>query len=138
VVILNEVDKIGGGSASSSGTQTSMADALLPLLEQGTAQRFRCPASGLDHDLSRVNWILTANRIECINSILRSRLEAIHVPSLSYCDFELYIDLIIPAQDRDAVKSILAGLAPSTPLTLRHITRLTDRLYGSDLDQYLH
>ena len=129
-VILNEIDKIGSGSVSGSGTRTSMADALLPLLERGTAQRFRCPASGLDHDLSRVNWILTGNKVGRIDPILRSRLEPMQIPALSRCDFDLYIDLTIPVDDRAAVRRVLDGLKPSEALTLRHITRLADRLRG--------
>ena len=75
VMIVNEVDKIGPGMSGSKGTRTSMSDALLPLLEPTTARRFRCPASGLDHDLSRVVWIATANRIDRIEPALLSRFE---------------------------------------------------------------
>ena len=138
IIILNEIDKVGRGATSGSGTRTSMLDALLPLLERGTAKQFRCPASGLDHDLSRVNWILTANQVDHIDPVLRSRLEPIQVPALSRCDLDLYIDLAIPAEDRDVVRHILEGLAPSAQLTLRHISRLADRLRGSEPDHFLN
>lgn len=138
IVIINEIDKIGRGSSSTSGTRTSMSDALLPLLEPGTAARFRCPASGLDHDLSRINWVMTANEINHIDPVLRSRLEPIEVPALNRADLDLYIDLAIPEADRDVVRRILTELAPGPQLTLRHIRRLADRLRGSEPDHLIN
>lgn len=138
LVIINEIDKVGRGSNSASGTRTSMSDALLPLLERGTAAKFRCPASGLDHDLSRINWVLTANEIDIIDPVLRSRLEPIRVPSLSHTDLDLYIDSAIPEANREAVRRIVSNLAPGPQLTLRHIHRLADRLRGSEPDYFIN
>lgn len=138
IVIINEVDKIGRGATSGSGTRTSMADALLPLLERSTAAQFRCPASGLDHDLSRINWVLTANEIDLIHPVLRSRMEPIEVPALSRGDLDLYIDLAIPTEDRDVVRRILEELPLGPQLTLRHIHRLAKRLQGSEQEHFLN
>ncbi|MFT5967169.1 MAG: hypothetical protein ACI9ND_001082 [Yoonia sp.] len=138
LIIINEIDKIGRGSSATSGTRTSMSDALLPLLERGTAARFRCPASGLDHDLSRINWIATANEISHVDPVLRSRLEPVEVPSLSHAALNLYIDLAIPETDRAAMRRILSDVALGPQLTLRHIRRLADRLRGSEQDHFIN
>lgn len=108
------------------------AQGLLPLLERGTAARFRCPAS--DHDLSRINLIATANEISHIDPVVRSRLEPVEVPSLSQDALDLYIDLAIPETDRAAMRCILSDVE----LTLHHIRRLADRLRGSERDHFIN
>jgi ATP-dependent Lon protease len=130
-VIINELDKVGAGMTSTSGTRSSMSDALLPLLDPTTAARFRCPASGLDCDLSRILWIATANEGDRIDPVLRSRLEAVEVPALDRDDLEQYVDLVIPEEDRGTVRRMLADLPVGPRLTLRHVRRLADRLRGS-------
>jgi ATP-dependent Lon protease len=137
-MIINEVDKVGGGISSTSGTRSSMSDALLPLLEPSTASRFRCPASGLDCDMSRVIWIATANEPDRIDAVLRSRLEAIEVPALGREDLEQYVDLVIPEEDRGAVRRLLADLPVGPRLTLRHVRRLANRLRGAERQDMLH
>jgi hypothetical protein len=49
-----------------------------------------------------------------------------------------YIGLAILVEDCDAVRRILDGLAGSTPSTLRHMSRLADRLRGSAPDCFLN
>lgn len=138
LIVINEIDKVGHSTKSGTGTRTSMSDALLPLLERSTAARFRCPASGLEFDLSRINWVLTANEVSAIDPVLRSRLEPVEVPSLSHADLDLYIDLTIPEADRELVRQIVSELTTGPQLTLRHISRLADRLRGSELGHFMN
>ena len=78
IVFVDELDK-AGVAYSSRGTATSAHNALLSLVEPGTAQRWPCPYFGLRFDMSHVNWILAANAVAHLPAPLRSRLRIVTV-----------------------------------------------------------
>ncbi|MFN3955736.1 MAG: AAA family ATPase [Pararhodobacter sp.] len=78
IVFVDELDK-AGVAYSSSGASTSAHNALLSLVEPGTAQRWPCPYFGLRFDMRHVNWILAANAIAPLPAPLRSRLRIVSV-----------------------------------------------------------
>lgn len=81
LVILNELDRIGGGLTSgSSGSRTSMSDALLPLLDRESAERWTCAATRIQYDMSKILWVLTSNTIQGIDPALLSRCMVFTVP----------------------------------------------------------
>lgn len=79
LVLINEVDRIGG-LTSTSGSRTSMSDALLPLLDTASARRWTCPASRVEFDMSKLLWILTTNTLSGVDPALLSRCRIFTVP----------------------------------------------------------
>ncbi|WP_425040933.1 AAA family ATPase [Primorskyibacter sp. S187A] len=130
VFVVDEIDKVGGGMTSSSGTRSNMCDALLPLLDRGSARQFRCPVSGLVCDMSGINWVLTANYVETIPMPLRTRVEVVHVPALSLDDF-LEAAEVVCSQDAEvsaAVKDLIRTSFGRSGFSPRHVVRFAERL----------
>jgi hypothetical protein len=75
LIVVDEIDK-----AARSVHNGSLQDSLLQFLEPENSAAFRDPALELTCDLSRVNYILTANEIEPISRPLRDRCRVIRVP----------------------------------------------------------
>lgn len=69
VVILDEIDKVGD-----SVQHGHPLEALLPLLEPGTAARFRDPFLDRVIDASQITWLATANETGTLPQALRSRM----------------------------------------------------------------
>lgn len=134
VMIINEIDKTGKGMISTSGSRSSLSDALLPLLERSTAKHFRCPATTMTLDLSDVSWFLTANNIEEIDPVLLSRMRVIHVRRLTIDDVMTYIETHHTDLDArtifDLRMAIIRGW--SRAVTLRHIDRIIDGIRSND------
>jgi len=132
VIVVNEVDKAGGGMMSTSGNGTSLINALLPVLDERTAQEFRCPATGLVCDLSGITWILTANNVDMIPAPLRTRCEMIEVPALTRSDFH-EAARVIGCDFDDADLKPVFDLIDSAHLikefSLRHVARAVEHCH---------
>ncbi len=74
LLILDELDKAGGSDGHGRPHH-----ALLSMLDPGSAKRWQDPCLLSACDLSAVNWIACANRIEPIPVALLSRLRIVHV-----------------------------------------------------------
>lgn len=74
LVIIDEIDK---AARSHNG---SLQDAVLQFLEPSSAVAFRDPSIELTVDVSRVNYVLTANTLETISRPLRDRCRIIRIP----------------------------------------------------------
>lgn len=101
VVIIDEVEK---ACASNMGDPVAT---LLDMLEPSTAARYFDGCLAAEIDLSHVNWVLTANRIDGLPAPLLSRVDIIEVagPGPSHAE------MILAALWRDVAHS--AGLPPS-------------------------
>jgi ATP-dependent Lon protease len=140
MVVINEIDRVGGGVVSNKGTRTSMSDALLPLLERTTAARFLCPASGLRCDLSGLTWILTANGTEGMDPALLSRLQLIRMPDLRPEDYRVFVDRACAGDEylvRDALK-IIEPVMGEPGFSLRHASRVVEDLRQMRDEPVLH
>ncbi|WP_417248600.1 ATP-binding protein [Celeribacter sp.] len=140
MVIINEIDKVGKGATSSSGSRSSMSDALLPLLERSTAKHFRCPATGVTVDLGDVSFILTANNINAIDPVLLSRMRVIQIPRLTIDDVMAYVETHHADLDpRDLFALRMAVIRNwSRAVTLRHIDRIVSELKAVNARPLLH
>lgn len=141
VVVVNEICRAGSGMTSSQGSRTSLSDALLALLDRGSCQRWRCPALRLDFDLSRVTWILTANRSDTIDPALLSRVRTVQVPKPTPAQVaqivrhklgDLDDDLVDQATDR--IAEAWAGRV----MTLRQVDAMCTRVRRALTGPRLH
>ena len=73
ILVIDEVDKISGDN------QQPVLPALLDLLEEQSARRFRDTSLDLVCDASRLIILATANDISCVPAPLRSRMQEIEV-----------------------------------------------------------
>jgi DNA polymerase III delta prime subunit len=132
VMVVDEVDK-AGTAYGTSGASTSLTTSLLQLLEPSSARHFECPFYRIPFDLSRVNWVMTANTLEHIPAPLRDRARLFILPKLSAEDAIAHFDwLTTNSEDeqgrtrcRDFIERMIAR---PEGLSLRQIRQLADAL----------
>ncbi|MFA6310755.1 MAG: AAA family ATPase [Sterolibacterium sp.] len=73
VMVIDEVDKLGGGNYSLQPT-------LLDMLEPTSARHFKDEFYDLEFDASRIVFVLTANTLRTVPEPLLSRVAVFHVP----------------------------------------------------------
>ena len=76
VIVVDEVEKTACGE---NGDQVAT---LLGMLERSTAARFFNGCLAVEIDLSHINWVLTANRIDRLPAPLLSRVDVVEVADL--------------------------------------------------------
>ncbi|UWR30968.1 AAA family ATPase [Sulfitobacter sp. W002] len=140
VITINEVEKAMGGVNTANGLNTSMISALFPMLEPSSAKAFRCPASGLVCDMSRINWMMTGNDIDMLPAPFLTRLEVIEVPGLSLEDYLEATEVLCPDDPEmlRAVRSFILDTHSTPGFSLRHIIRIIDRLAPSEESHFIH
>lgn len=141
VVLLNELDRVGGAARSTSGMRTSLSDALLPLLDRASASRWTCPALRLPFDMSRVVWVLTSNGLDGVDEALLSRVRVFRVPRPS-ADHVRAIALrrlgdIDPALAEHAAE-VIASAWSKRSMTLRQVDAMCDRVRRAATGPILH
>lgn len=80
LVIIDEIEK-SGTPKSDKGRAFSLANALLPLLEELTASQWTCPYFQNQFDMSFINWVFTSNSLRGLPEPLLSRIRVVSVPS---------------------------------------------------------
>lgn len=129
VVIINEIDKV-----SQPDIVSSLSHALLSLLEFETASAWTCPNLGVRIDMTHVNWLFTANRIDDIDPILRDRLRSVAVSQPS----GRVLDVLIRERGRGLSPEVLDHLCflardgehKGRPLSLRRILRALESAHA--------
>lgn len=101
VVIIDEVEK------AAADTVGDPVATLLGMLERSTAGRYFDGCLAAEIDISHVNWILTANRVDTLPAPLLSRVEVVEVAGPAPEHAELVLANLWRAVARDA------GLPPS-------------------------
>jgi ATP-dependent Lon protease len=141
VVIVNELCRAGSGMTSTKGGNTSLSDALLALLDRGSCRSWRCPALRVDFDLSRVSWILTANRIDMIDPALLSRVRLVHVPKPTAAHVAAIVRRKLGDLDEDLAchaAEMIAGAWAAKSLSLRQVDAMCERVRRSLTGPRLH
>jgi ATP-dependent Lon protease len=130
IMVINELDKASGGARTDKGTETSLINALLPLLDPHSADSWRCPASGLVCDLSRINWLFTANHLEGLSQPFLSRLEVIHIPALTETQYLQAVEVMCPDDDlvRETAQRFVREEWRRPAFSLRLLARTIQRL----------
>jgi hypothetical protein len=134
VFILDEIDK-SGTMRSKNGTVSSIQDALLPLLEPGTASEWHCPYFRQKLNMTRISWILTANWVELVPEPLRDRCVHIYCPRPSPADREAAVYAIARKSgisDPEIVARVISESISVTGISLRGISRIIQRLIAED------
>ena len=133
VVVVDEIDKSGGGM-SSSGRLHTFSNALLTLLEPDTARRWTCPYFRVGFDMSRISWILTANEAGTVPAPLLSRCQVVHI---SEPTVEQLMELAgregarrgLSAANMDAVLTVIGRLVweQDQSVSVRDVMRVLER-----------
>lgn len=130
LILLNELDRLGG-LTSTSGSRTSMSDALLPLLDTSSARRWTCPASRMELDMSKVMWVLTTNSLTGVDPALVSRCRVFTVPrpAAEHVE-ELVRDRLYDLDEELASEAaaMVAGEWSRRAITLRHVDSMISRI----------
>ena len=144
VIVVNEIDKVGERIGSTSGGVTTLTTALLQVLEPETAQRFECPVHRIRFDLSRLNWILTANELERVPKPLRDRCHIFHMPLVTPDVAAQMFDTLLrnfdASIDEDTCRLVRAAVIEAAEhghVSLRQIRRILERIVAAD-PQILH
>lgn len=140
LVLVNEFDRIGG-LTSTSGSRTSMSDALLPLLDQASARRWTCPASRVEFDMSKILWVLTTNTLNGVDPALLSRCRIFTVPRPSASHVaEIVRDRLFDL-DPDLASEVAEMVAREwsrRAITLRHVDAMVDKIKRALTGPRLH
>lgn len=141
IMVIDEIDK-GGTTYSMKGTSSSLTTLLLQLLEPGTARHFECPYFRLPFDLSRINWIMTANEVDHIPAPLRDRARVFVLPKLSPGDAVGHFERLTAGCDDgdygDRCRGFIAAMSERpVGINLRQIQQLADAV-GAPISQLLH
>lgn len=132
VVVIDEVDK-AGTAFSTSGHSTSMHSALLGLLEPVSAADWHCPYFQVGVDMSRVNWLMTANDASVLPVLLRSRVRAIHVDPPSKTELATFIEKevkrrCLPEDCVDQIKRVVETPLRNNAVTVRFVVKLLEEV----------
>lgn len=141
VIVINELCRAGSGMTSSKGARTSLTDALLALLDRGSSRRWRCPALRVDFDLSRVIWVLTANRTDTIDPALLSRVRTVNVPKPTAAHVATIVLRKLGDLDEDLAEQaaeVIATAWSKRSLTLRQVDAMCERVRRSLTGPRLH
>lgn len=141
VVLVNEVCRMGSGMSSSKGVGTSLSDALLALLDRGSCRCWRCPALRVDFDLSRVIWVLTANRVDTVDPALLSRVRTVQVPKPTAMQVVEIVRRKLGDLDEDLANNAAEMIAEAwsgRSITLRQVDAMCDRVRRSLTGPRLH
>lgn len=140
LVLVNEVDRIGG-LTSTSGSRTSLNDALLPLLDMASARRWTCPASRIEFNMSKLMWVLTTNSLTGVDPALISRCRVFTVPRPSGDHVaELVRDRLCDLDDDLAAEAaaMVAREWSRRAITLRHVDAMVSRIRRAANRPVLH
>lgn len=140
IVMINEADRIGVARGT-NGTRTSMADALLPLLDRSSAESWTCPALRLPFDMSRVLWVLTANGLDEIDQALLSRLRVFRVPRPSPDHVRAIVLHRLGDLDpnlADQASEVIAEAWRRRSMTLRQVDAMCERVRRAATGPLLH
>ncbi len=121
VIVIDEVEK------SACGGMGDPVATLLGMLERSTANRYFDGCLAAEIDLSRVNWILTANRLDRLPAPLLSRLDVVEVrgPGPEHAEMVLATLWQDVAHDLGLPALALPRIAPPAEAALLRLFRNT-------------
>jgi SpoVK/Ycf46/Vps4 family AAA+-type ATPase len=118
-----------------------MSDALLPLLDRSSSERWTCPALRLPFDMSRVLWVLTANGMEGVDEALLSRVRVFRVPRPSTEHVRAIVLHRLGDLDSDLAdqaSEVIAEAWRRRSMTLRQVDAMCERVRRAATGPLLH
>jgi len=143
VITVDEICK-AGIARSTSGVTTSVVHALLGLIEPMSASSWECPFYKLSFDMSRISWIMTANRMDTIPEPLRTRCRVVQLSGMSVEELMAAAQIIgrekgLAADTVEPIRRLLKAYPEGHPsLNVRTVTRLLDGLQSVASRPTLH
>ena len=140
IIVIDEIDKVGE-VRSDRGTRFALADALLPLLEPLSAQRWSCPYFRVSFDMSWIGWVLTSNDLRRVPAPLVSRCRVVEVPPLAGPHLAGFARRqgAVRGLSEEATEVLAERLQRgAAPLDLRAVLRLIDGLAAREHRPQLH
>ena len=86
LIAIEDVDRAGGGERNGR-----MADTLMAMLDPETAAAWLDECLQVEADLSRVSWVLTANRLDRVPASMRGRCRIVRFPRPRVGDFDVLL-----------------------------------------------
>ncbi len=86
LIMIDEVDKV-----AIEARNGRMTDTLLTLTESSTSKAWPDECLGVPCDLSRINWVMTANRLDLVEPLLRGRCRVVEVGRPRPKDFDILL-----------------------------------------------
>lgn len=133
VIVVDEICK-APTVYTTKGSEHSISDALLGLLEPISASRYECPFFRVPFDLSCVSWILTSNYLDRVPEPLRTRCSIVQCSGLSKDHMMLVARRLSekhglsPAAHYAALEAVdRLSDTLSRPTDLRDVRRIIDR-----------
>lgn len=133
VIVIDEIDKAPADiSTDRSGRIPGIVDTILDMSEPSSSGEWTCPHLNVRFDLSRVSWVMTANRIDRVPAPLRDRFRVIPIerPTLT----ELVTVGYLRASERlgdDAAALIVDALVSADQRGLQPTLRTVERMIES-------
>ncbi|WP_165802886.1 AAA family ATPase [Pelagivirga sediminicola] len=143
IITVDEICK-SGIIESTNGATTSVLHALLGLIEPMSARSWECPFYKLAFDMSRISWIMTANRLDTIPEPLRTRCRIVRLSGMSVDELMFAAhDIGCDRKLEESAIEPLRGLLASYPeghhsLNLRTVTRLIEGLEAVQARPMVH
>ncbi|PYE82202.1 AAA family ATPase [Pseudoroseicyclus aestuarii] len=132
LILVDELEK-AAAVESTAGHRTSAHAVLLGLLDPASAALWTCPYFGIRFDMSRVNWLFTANDTRGIPAPLLSRLRIARLQPLTpeqLAGFALQEASArgLEREEAEGLANLLRGLHPGRGADLRLVLGLLDDL----------
>ena len=86
LIAVEDIDRAGGGDPNGR-----MADTLMAMLDPSTAAAWLDECLQVEADLSRITWVLTANRLDRVPASVRGRCRIVRFPPPRAGDFDVLL-----------------------------------------------
>ncbi|WP_121633353.1 AAA family ATPase [Tropicibacter alexandrii] len=132
LMIVDEVEK-AQHQTSSKGHTYSFTEALLSLLEPGTAASWTCPFYRVPFDMRWISWVMTANGIEGLPAPLMSRCVLITLGDITVSDLIAFATREgarrgLEVASIDAISEAIIQVKGG--ISLRDVVRMLERAEG--------
>ncbi len=131
ILVIDEVDKISGDQ------QQPVLPALLDLMEERSARRFRDTSLDLVCDASRLILLATANDIDAVPAPLRSRMQEIEIAMPTVAERRVIAERMsqallrpVRAADRPTLDPQVLDRLAAAPIDLREVQRRLAQTVG--------
>jgi hypothetical protein len=113
IVTVEEIDRAGGNDRSGR-----LSDTLIGMLDPALARRWLDQCLQVEIDISKISWILTANRLDRVPPALRARCRILHFPRPRPTDFDVLL------------AGILREVAEGYAVEVSNLPALGDEVFG--------